>query len=67
MTDYDLEIKDKNFIFTKDRESRMVLLKNGLLELHNNDGLYCFVNEPKKLMKFDYKKLSICFTNTLMF
>lgn len=67
MKDYDKNIKDKNFIFTKDYDSRMILLKNGLLEIHNNDGLYCFVNEPKKLMNFEYTQLKINFTNTLLF
>lgn len=67
MMKYDKNIRDKNFIFTKDKEARMVLLKNGLLELHNNDGIYVFVNEPQKLVTFDYKDLKLSFTNTLTY
>lgn len=67
MMKYDKNIRDKNFIFTKDKEARMVLLKNGLLELHNNDGIYVFVNEPQKLITFDYKDLKLSFTNTLTY
>ena len=67
MMKYDKSIRDKNFIFTKDKEARMVLLKNGLLELHNNDGVYVFVNEPQKLVTFDYKDLKLSFTNTLTY
>lgn len=67
MMKYDKNIRDKNFIFTKDKEARMVLLKNGLLELHNNDGVYVFVNEPQKLVTFDYKDLKLSFTNTLTY
>lgn len=67
MMKYDKNIRDKNFIFTKDKEARMVLLRNGLLELHNNDGIYVFVNEPQKLVTFDYKDLKLSFTNTLTY
>lgn len=67
MMKYDKNIRDKNFIFTKDKEARMVLLRNGLLELHNNDGIYVFVNEPQKLITFDYKDLKLSFTNTLTY
>ena len=67
MMKYDKNIRDKNFIFTKDKEARMVLLRNGLLELHNNDCIYVFVNEPQKLVTFDYKDLKLSFTNTLTY
>ena len=62
-----MEIKDKNFIITKDEFAREILLKNGLIEMPSNaKDLFVFVNEPKKLM-FEYDKLKIRFTNKLYF
>lgn len=58
--------KNSNFIFTKDKETRKILMSWGLLEIHNNDGEYVFVNEPKKLHA-EFKKMNIEFTNTLYF
>lgn len=62
-----MEIKNKNFIITTDEKTRETLVLNGFTEIGDNSGNYVFVNEPKKLMKFDYSKLKISFTNKLHF
>ena len=62
-----MEIKNKNFILTKDPEARKILMDHGLTEMHNNDGLYIFINEPKKLTKFNFESLSLVFTNKMYF
>ena len=41
--------KNSNFIITDDKDVRKTLMSWNLLEIHNNDGMYVFVNEPKKL------------------
>ena len=58
--------KNSNFIVTDDKEVRKTLMSWNLLEIHNNDGMYVFVNEPKKLQS-NFEKLNIEFTNTLYF
>lgn len=62
-----MEIKNKNFIITTDKKSREILVLNGLTEIKDNSGNYVFVNEPKKLSRFNYKELKISFTNKLNF
>lgn len=58
--------KNSNFIVTDDKEVRKTLMSWNLLEIHNNDGMYVFVNEPKKLQA-NFEELKIEFTNTLYF
>ena len=58
--------KNSNFIITDDKDVRKTLMSWNLLEIHNNDGMYVFVNEPKKLQA-NFEKLNIEFTNTLDF
>ena len=58
--------KNSNFIVTDDKDVRKTLMSWNLLEIHNNDGMYVFVNEPKKL-QVNFEKLNIEFTNTLYF
>lgn len=58
--------KNSNFIVTDDKAVRKTLMSWNLLEIHNNDGMYVFVNEPKKLQA-NFEKLNIEFTNTLYF
>lgn len=58
--------KNSNFIYTTDKETRKILMDWGLLEIHNNDGEYVFVNEPKKL-KLNFEKMNLEFSNTLYF
>lgn len=62
-----MENKNTNFIVTTDKKTKEILILNGFAEIKNNSGNYVFVNEPKKLMKFDYSKLKIAFTNKLHF
>lgn len=62
-----MEIENKNFIITTDEKTRETLILNGFTEVNDNSGKYVFVNEPKKLVKFDYSKLKISFTNKLYF
>ena len=62
-----MEIEKKNFIVTNDEKTRDTLLMNGFVEVNDNSKNYVFVNEPKKLMRFDYSKLKISFTNKLHF
>lgn len=59
-----MNVKNANFISTRDKEVRKILMDWGLLEIHNNDGEYIFVNEPKKL-QLNFEKLNLEFTNTL--
>ena len=59
--------QDKNFILTNDEKTKTKLLQNGLTLVGQNGDLYTFVNEPKKLNKFDFSSLKIKFTNKLMF
>lgn len=58
--------KNSNFIVTDDKDVRKTLMSWNLLEIHNNDGMYVFVNEPKKLQA-NFEDLKIEFTNTLYF
>lgn len=58
--------KNANFIVTTDKETRKLLMSWDLLEIHNNDGNYVFVNEPKKLHK-EFSSLQLEFTNILYF
>ena len=58
-------METKNFIITTDKKTREILVINGFTEVNDNSGNYVFVNEPKKLMKFDHSKLKISFTNKL--
>lgn len=58
--------KNSNFIITDDKDVRKTLMSWNLLEIHNNDGMYVFVNEPKKLQA-NFEDLKIEFTNTLYF
>lgn len=58
--------KNSNFIITDDKDVRKTLMSWNLLEIHNNDGIYVFVNEPKKLQA-NFEDLKIEFTNTLYF
>ncbi len=62
-----MEIKNKNFIITTDEKTRKTLLDNGLVEVNDGSGNYVFVNEPKKLKRFNYESLKISFTNKLYF
>ena len=52
--------KNSNFIITDDKDVRKTLMSWNLLEIHNNDGMYVFVNEPKKLQA-NFEKLNIEF------
>lgn len=63
-----MNIEDKNFVVTKDEETRNELLKLGFVELHNTKGdLYVFVNDPRKFSKANFEQLPIRFTNKLYF
>ena len=63
-----MNIKDKNFVITKDENVRKILLANDLTEVPNCKGdFFVFVNEPKKFQKFYYDELDITFTNKLYF
>lgn len=59
--------KDKNFILTTDEKTKTKLLQNGLTLIGQNGNAYTFVNEPNKLVKFNYAKLKFSFTNKIMF
>lgn len=61
-----MKIEDKNFVITKSLDAKEVLLQNNLTLVSDKDGLFIFVNEPKK-MKFAYESLPIRFTNKLYF
>lgn len=59
--------KDKNFIVTKDKDARDILIKNNFLEMPSNiPDLFVFVNDPRKFT-FAYEDLHIRFTNKLYF
>ena len=62
-----MNIKEYNFVLTKDLHAKDVLLQNNLTLVSDNNGLFVFVNEPKKIMKFSYESLPIRFTNKLYF
>ena len=62
-----MKIEDKNFVITKDLNAKDVLLQNNLTLVSDKDGLFVFVNEPKKFQKFTYESLPIRFTNKLYF
>lgn len=62
-----MNIKEYNFVLTKDLNAKDVLLQNNLTLVSDKDGLFIFVNEPKKIMKFAYESLPIRFTNKLYF
>ena len=62
-----MNIKDKNFVITKDEDVRKLLIANGLTEMPSKNGdLFVFINEPKKLT-FDFESLPVRFTNKLYF
>ena len=60
------DIKKCNFVVTKDEEAKDILLQNGLTLVSDLNGLFTFINEPKK-MQFDFKNLHIRFTNKIYF
>ena len=62
-----MNIENKNFVITKDEHATDVLLQNGLTLVSNLNGLYTFVNEPKKFARFAYDELDITFSNKLYF
>lgn len=62
-----MNIKNKNFLLTKDDEVRVVLLKQGLIELNKQDEYYVFVNEPKKLNSIQFEKLNMIPVDKLCF
>lgn len=61
------DIKKCNFVITKDEDAKEILLKYDLTLVSSKDGLFVFVNEPKKFAKFNYEKLPIAFTNKMYF
>lgn len=62
-----MDIKNKNFLITKNEVTRKILLEHDLTELPTLDDTFIFINEPKKLIKFEYEKLDIVPTNKLNF
>lgn len=60
------DIMKCNFVVTKDEEAKDVLLQKGLTLVSSLNGLFIFINEPKK-MQFNFDNLHIRFTNKLYF
>ena len=52
-----------NFIKTKDPETKALLLKNGFQLLSESNGIATFLNDAKKKVSFDQKK--VAYTNVL--
>lgn len=53
------------FIQTKDKSVREILKKNGLIEVSKNYGVYVFINDQEKLMKFNKNNLKLSYTNKI--
>lgn len=58
---------DKNFIITKDENTRLTLLKNGFTNVSNSNGVAVFINDKKKFSKFKDKNLKITYSNIMTF
>lgn len=53
----------KSFVCTSDEETRKKLLKEGLIEVQNSNGLYTFILGENQTFSVDDKKVT--FSNNL--
>ena len=55
----------KNFVCTSDEETRNKLLREGLIEVRNSNGIYTFYLDKKRTFALDESKVT--YTNNLCF